>query len=99
MRGTRILLSLLALLLTCTEDSAVSFLAGSKELVLSAVSSSFITFLLLGLLGALLVCTYIKRPMRPPSVLVRESDAWHLLPLVRGCRLGELLGQADERQG
>ncbi|KAM8989449.1 LOW QUALITY PROTEIN: interleukin-10 receptor subunit alpha [Ara ararauna] len=49
------------------------------ELVLSAVSSSFITFLLLGLLGALLVCMYIKRPMRPPSVLksfIKQSSFW-----------------------
>ncbi|XP_061334151.1 interleukin-10 receptor subunit alpha isoform X1 [Pezoporus flaviventris] len=51
----------------------------SEELVLSAVSSSFVTFLLLGLLGALLVCTYIKRPMRPPSVLksfIKQSSLW-----------------------
>uniref|UniRef100_A0A8V5GVH1 Uncharacterized protein n=1 Tax=Melopsittacus undulatus TaxID=13146 RepID=A0A8V5GVH1_MELUD len=48
-------------------------------LVLGAISSSFITFLLLGLLGALLVCTYIKRPMRPPSVLksfIKQSSLW-----------------------
>ncbi|XP_033925537.1 interleukin-10 receptor subunit alpha isoform X2 [Melopsittacus undulatus] len=60
---------------SCTEDSATSSLA---ELVLGAISSSFITFLLLGLLGALLVCTYIKRPMRPPSVLsfIKQSSLW-----------------------
>uniref|UniRef100_A0A8C0B8B9 Interleukin 10 receptor subunit alpha n=1 Tax=Buteo japonicus TaxID=224669 RepID=A0A8C0B8B9_9AVES len=51
----------------------------SAELVLSTVSSSFITLLLLGLLGALLVCTYIKKPMRPPSVLksfIKQSSLW-----------------------
>lgn len=73
---------------TCTKDSAMFSLAGSAELVLSAISSSFITLLLLGLLAALLVCTYIRRPMRPPSVLVRQPGTRHLLPLVQGCRLG-----------
>ncbi|XP_074707110.1 interleukin-10 receptor subunit alpha isoform X1 [Strix uralensis] len=56
-----------------------SSLAGSAELVLSIVSSSFITLLLLGLLGALLVCTYIKKPVRPPSVLksfIKQSSLW-----------------------
>uniref|UniRef100_A0A8C8ECJ5 Interleukin 10 receptor subunit alpha n=1 Tax=Otus sunia TaxID=257818 RepID=A0A8C8ECJ5_9STRI len=51
----------------------------SAELVLSIVSSSFITLLLLGLLGALLVCTYIKKPVRPPSVLksfIKQSSLW-----------------------
>ncbi|NXK07936.1 I10R1 protein, partial [Herpetotheres cachinnans] len=51
----------------------------SAELVLSIVSSSFITLLLFGLLGALLVCTYIKKPMRPPSVLktfIKQSSLW-----------------------
>ncbi|KFQ45993.1 Interleukin-10 receptor subunit alpha, partial [Nestor notabilis] len=51
----------------------------SAELVLSAISSSFITLLLLGLLAALLVCTYIRRPMRPPSVLksfIKQSSLW-----------------------
>uniref|UniRef100_A0A8C4V0E4 Interleukin 10 receptor subunit alpha n=1 Tax=Falco tinnunculus TaxID=100819 RepID=A0A8C4V0E4_FALTI len=51
----------------------------SAELLLSIVSSSFITLLLLGLLGALLVCTYIKKPMRPPSVLksfIKQSSLW-----------------------
>lgn len=56
-----------------------SSLAGSAELVLSTVSSSFITLLLLSLLGALLVCTYIKKPMRPPSVLVRQLGMQHPL--------------------
>ncbi|NXR00636.1 I10R1 protein, partial [Sagittarius serpentarius] len=52
---------------------------GSTELVLSVVTSSFITLLLLGLLGALLVCTYIKKPVRPPSVLksfIKQSSLW-----------------------
>ncbi|XP_009470527.1 PREDICTED: interleukin-10 receptor subunit alpha [Nipponia nippon] len=51
----------------------------SAELVLSIVSSSFITLLFLGLLGALLACTYIKKPMRPPSVLksfIKQSSLW-----------------------
>ncbi|KGL87726.1 Interleukin-10 receptor subunit alpha, partial [Charadrius vociferus] len=51
----------------------------SAELVPSIVSSSSITVLLLGLLGALLVCTYIKKPVRPPSVLksfIKQSSLW-----------------------
>ncbi|XP_059685612.1 interleukin-10 receptor subunit alpha [Gavia stellata] len=51
----------------------------SAELVLSIGSSSFITLLFLGLLGVLLVCTYIKKPMRPPSVLksfIKQSSLW-----------------------
>ncbi|KFQ35998.1 Interleukin-10 receptor subunit alpha, partial [Mesitornis unicolor] len=51
----------------------------SAELVLSMVGSSFISRLLLGLLGILLVCTYIKKPMRPPSVLksfIKQSSLW-----------------------
>uniref|UniRef100_A0A663E502 Interleukin 10 receptor subunit alpha n=2 Tax=Aquila chrysaetos chrysaetos TaxID=223781 RepID=A0A663E502_AQUCH len=51
----------------------------STELVLNTVSSSFITLLLFSLLGALLVCTYIKKPMRPPSVLksfIKQSSLW-----------------------
>ncbi|NWX40657.1 I10R1 protein, partial [Steatornis caripensis] len=51
----------------------------STQLVLSIVSSSFITLLLFGLLGALLVCTYIKKPVRPPSVLksfIKQSSLW-----------------------
>ncbi|KFW11519.1 Interleukin-10 receptor subunit alpha, partial [Fulmarus glacialis] len=51
----------------------------SAEFVLSTISSSFITMLLLGLLGALLVCTYIKKPVRPPSVLksfIKQSSLW-----------------------
>ncbi|NWI64222.1 I10R1 protein, partial [Todus mexicanus] len=51
----------------------------SSELVLSISSSFFITLLLLGLLGALLVCTYIKKPVRPPSVLksfIKQSSLW-----------------------
>ncbi|XP_074018608.1 interleukin-10 receptor subunit alpha [Numenius arquata] len=51
----------------------------SAELALSIVSSSFITVSFLGLLGALLVFTYIKKPMRPPSVLksfIKQSSLW-----------------------
>lgn len=49
-----------------------SFLAGSAELIPIAVSSFAIVLFLLGILGALLVCMYLKKPMRPPSVLVRQ---------------------------
>ncbi|NXW44279.1 I10R1 protein, partial [Nyctiprogne leucopyga] len=51
----------------------------SAELVLSIVSSCFVTLLLLGLLGALLVCAYIKKPVRPPAVLksfIKQSSLW-----------------------
>ncbi|NXK48512.1 I10R1 protein, partial [Chauna torquata] len=51
----------------------------SAELILNIVSSFFITLFLLGLLGALLVCTYIKKPVRPPSVLktfMKQSSLW-----------------------
>ncbi|XP_009502118.2 interleukin-10 receptor subunit alpha [Phalacrocorax carbo] len=51
----------------------------TAELALSIISSSFITLLFLGLLGALLVCTYIKKPVRPPSVLksfIKQSSLW-----------------------
>ncbi|XP_010300380.2 interleukin-10 receptor subunit alpha [Balearica regulorum gibbericeps] len=51
----------------------------SSELILSIISSSFITLLLLSLLGALLVCIYVKKPMRPPSVLksfIKQSSLW-----------------------
>ncbi|NWH61872.1 I10R1 protein, partial [Geococcyx californianus] len=51
----------------------------SAELVSSIVASSFITIFLLGLLGALLVCTYIKKPVRPPAVLksfIKQSSLW-----------------------
>ncbi|XP_071654877.1 interleukin-10 receptor subunit alpha [Patagioenas fasciata] len=51
----------------------------TSELVLSIVSSSFITAFLLSLLGCLLVCTYIKKPVRPPSVLksfIKQSSLW-----------------------
>ncbi|XP_072740746.1 interleukin-10 receptor subunit alpha-like isoform X1 [Ciconia boyciana] len=51
----------------------------SAELVLSIISSSFVTLLFLGLLGALLVCTYVKKPVRPPSILksfIKQSSLW-----------------------
>ncbi|NXR31377.1 I10R1 protein, partial [Zosterops hypoxanthus] len=41
----------------------------SSELLPAILSSSLITLLLLGLLGALLACTYIRKPVRTPSVL------------------------------
>ncbi|NWI57686.1 I10R1 protein, partial [Calyptomena viridis] len=48
----------------------------SAELLLSSL---FVPVLLLGILGALLVCTYIKKPMRTPSVLksfMKQSSLW-----------------------
>ncbi|NXX16765.1 I10R1 protein, partial [Podargus strigoides] len=51
----------------------------SAELVLNIISSFFITLVILGLLGALLVCAYVKQPMRPPSVLksfIKQSSLW-----------------------
>ncbi|KAM6370458.1 interleukin-10 receptor subunit alpha isoform 2-T2 [Pluvialis apricaria] len=62
---------------TRTDEQCVTI--GSADLVLSIVSSSSITMLFLGLLGALLVCTYIRKPMRPPSVLksfIKQSSLW-----------------------
>uniref|UniRef100_A0A8C3QJ28 Interleukin 10 receptor subunit alpha n=1 Tax=Cyanoderma ruficeps TaxID=181631 RepID=A0A8C3QJ28_9PASS len=41
----------------------------SAELLPAILSSSLITLMLLGLLGALLACTYIRKPVRTPSVL------------------------------
>ncbi|KAM4885509.1 interleukin-10 receptor subunit alpha [Sylvia borin] len=41
----------------------------STELLPTILGSSLITLLLLGLLGALLACTYIRSPVRTPSVL------------------------------
>ncbi|NWJ10171.1 I10R1 protein, partial [Crypturellus undulatus] len=51
----------------------------STELLLSIVAIIFITTLLLLLLGMLLVCVYIKKPMRPPSVLksfLKQGSLW-----------------------
>nr|XP_005500831.2 interleukin-10 receptor subunit alpha isoform X2 [Columba livia] len=51
----------------------------TSELILGIVSSFFITVFLLSLLGCLLVCTYIKKPVRPPSVLksfIKQSSLW-----------------------
>ncbi|NXR53430.1 I10R1 protein, partial [Hippolais icterina] len=51
----------------------------SSDLLPSILSSSFITLLLLGLLGALLACTYIRKPVRTPSVLksfMKQSSLW-----------------------
>ncbi|XP_010214567.1 PREDICTED: interleukin-10 receptor subunit alpha [Tinamus guttatus] len=51
----------------------------SAELLLSIVSIIFITMLLLLLLGMLLVCMYIKKPVRPPSVLksfLKQGSLW-----------------------
>ncbi|XP_074415622.1 interleukin-10 receptor subunit alpha isoform X1 [Zonotrichia albicollis] len=46
----------------------------SAELLPTILSSFFITLSLLGLLGALLACTYIRRPVRTPSALVRQGQ-------------------------
>ncbi|NWU92392.1 I10R1 protein, partial [Upupa epops] len=51
----------------------------SAELGLSIGSSFSIMGNLLGLLGLLLVCTYIKKPVRPPAVLksfIKQSSLW-----------------------
>ncbi|NXT22140.1 I10R1 protein, partial [Syrrhaptes paradoxus] len=51
----------------------------SAEIVLSIVISFFVTLMFLGILGALLACTYIKKPVRPPSVLksfIKQSSLW-----------------------
>ncbi|NXA43377.1 I10R1 protein, partial [Eudromia elegans] len=51
----------------------------STELLLNIVSIIFITTLLLLLLGMLLVCTYVKKPVRPPSVLktfLKQGSLW-----------------------
>ncbi|NXT91406.1 I10R1 protein, partial [Anhinga rufa] len=66
---------------TRTDEQCVTISKRNRtaELVLSIVSSSFTALLLLGLLGVLLVCAYIKKPMRPPSVLksfIKQSSLW-----------------------
>ncbi|XP_010007196.1 PREDICTED: interleukin-10 receptor subunit alpha [Chaetura pelagica] len=64
---------------TAEQCLAIGHRHGNAELVLSILSFSFITLLILGLLGALLACTYIKKPMRPPSVLksfIKQSPFW-----------------------
>ncbi|NXR16456.1 I10R1 protein, partial [Cinclus mexicanus] len=51
----------------------------STELLLGILSSSFTILLLLGLLGALLACTYIRKTVRTPSVLksfMKQSSLW-----------------------
>ncbi|NXA04852.1 I10R1 protein, partial [Sapayoa aenigma] len=51
----------------------------SAELLPSVLSSFFITVLLLGILGALLACSYIKKSVRTPSVLksvMKQSSLW-----------------------
>ncbi|NWV95538.1 I10R1 protein, partial [Machaerirhynchus nigripectus] len=51
----------------------------SAELLLGILSSSFVILLLLGLLGALLARTYIRKPVRTPSVLksfMKQSSLW-----------------------
>lgn len=58
-------------------------LAGSAGLLPGILSSCFIILLLLGLLGALLARTYIRKPVRTPSALVRQGQ----------CR-GTLCGQS-----
>ncbi|XP_023802240.1 interleukin-10 receptor subunit alpha-like, partial [Cyanistes caeruleus] len=51
----------------------------SAELLPGILSSFFLTLFLLGLLGALLACTYVRKPMRTPSVLksfMKQSSLW-----------------------
>ncbi|NXH85269.1 I10R1 protein, partial [Edolisoma coerulescens] len=66
---------------TRTEEQCVTTGHGdrSTELLLGILSSSFIILLLLGLLGALLAHTYIRKPVRTPSVLksfMKQSSLW-----------------------
>ncbi|XP_053819326.1 interleukin-10 receptor subunit alpha [Vidua chalybeata] len=51
----------------------------SAELLPGILSCSFIILSLLGLLGALLACTYIRKPVRTPSTLksfMKQSSLW-----------------------
>ncbi|XP_041314094.1 interleukin-10 receptor subunit alpha [Pyrgilauda ruficollis] len=51
----------------------------SAELLPDILSSSFIILSLLGLLGALLVCTYTRKPVRTPSALkslMKQTSLW-----------------------
>ncbi|NWX61754.1 I10R1 protein, partial [Promerops cafer] len=51
----------------------------SAELLLGILSSSFIILLLLSLLGALLARTYVRKPVKTPSVLksfMKQSSLW-----------------------
>ncbi|NWR89994.1 I10R1 protein, partial [Furnarius figulus] len=63
---------------TRTDEQCVT--TGQRHRMLpNILSSAFIVLLLLGVLGALLVCTYIKKPMRTPSVLksfMKQSSLW-----------------------
>ncbi|NWV49552.1 I10R1 protein, partial [Daphoenositta chrysoptera] len=66
---------------TRTEEQCVTTGHGdrSAELLPAILSSSFIILLLLALLGALLACTYIRKPVRTPSVLksfMKQSSLW-----------------------
>ncbi|NXT66044.1 I10R1 protein, partial [Chaetops frenatus] len=57
---------------TAPRDRSAEFLPG-------ILSSSFIILVLLGLLGALLARTYIRKPVRTPSVLksfMKQSSLW-----------------------
>ncbi|NXE56917.1 I10R1 protein, partial [Casuarius casuarius] len=64
-----------------TAEQCVSIGSSDKsaELLLSIVSIFFITILLSVILGTLLVCTYIKKPVKPPSVLksfLKQGSLW-----------------------
>ncbi|NXP58673.1 I10R1 protein, partial [Chloropsis cyanopogon] len=51
----------------------------STEFLPGILGSSFIILLLLGLLGALLVCAYVRKPVRTPSALksfMKQSSLW-----------------------
>ncbi|NXM12167.1 I10R1 protein, partial [Ploceus nigricollis] len=51
----------------------------SAELLPSILGASFISLSLLGLLGALLACIYIRKPVRTPSALksfMKQSSLW-----------------------
>ncbi|NXO79338.1 I10R1 protein, partial [Sitta europaea] len=62
-----------------TQEQCVTTGHSSSELLLGILSSSSIILVLLGLLGALLARTYIRKPVRTPSVLksfMKQSSLW-----------------------
>ncbi|XP_068772937.1 interleukin-10 receptor subunit alpha isoform X2 [Struthio camelus] len=63
---------------TAEQCVAIGERDASAELLLSIISIFFITVLLLLLLGTLLVCMYIRKPVRPPSVLtfLKQGSLW-----------------------
>ncbi|NXH42111.1 I10R1 protein, partial [Dicaeum eximium] len=58
---------------TRTAERCVTTARRDSELLLGILSSSMV-LLLLGLLGALLARTYVRKPVRTPAVLVRQGQ-------------------------